>query len=196
MAFSFWDFMQIAAPLAAGAVGTPAAGIAVGAAMQGARTKAEGGTWEDALKSAALGGATGAAGNALAPAMSGIGGAAARQAAEQTPEMFAQNLGAGLAEGGMELSNQQIAALARSQLAGKTASEIVGKEAGKMGVQEAFFENLKNLGNYAELGGGLAEMFRQDSGVMLGPQHMPYIPSNQAYRYFQQNYGGRRRPAY
>ena len=72
MALGLWDIAQFALPLAAGAVGTPAAGAGVAALLAGLEEGTQGGDFKEILKKAAVGGGTSMLGAGAGEALGGV----------------------------------------------------------------------------------------------------------------------------
>jgi len=177
----WWEIAKVAVPIAAGVVGTPAAGVAVSAAMQGADARAKGGSWSDAGKAALIGGglsaATAGMGGGAAGAGQAMGQAAgagagqamskaaqealARELAAQTGEQFATNLGTQLGAEGMNLGAQQMIVQSAAEAA---------KTQGITSAAQAQADKLQKYGNYATEASDLLKEFRGGTQQMLGPQ--------------------------
>jgi len=173
----WWEIAKVAVPIAAGVVGTPAAGVAAAAAMQGADARAKGGSWGDAGKAALIGGglsaATAGMGGGAAGAGQAMGQAAggamseaaqealARELASQTGEQFATNLGTQLGAEGMNVGAQQMIV--------QSAAEVAKKQ-GIQSAAQAQADKLQKYGNYAAEANDLLKEFRGGTGQMLGPQ--------------------------
>lgn len=135
MGFSFYDFMEIAAPIGVAmipGVGIPAS-IALSAAMKGGTTALKGGGIGEIARDAALGAAGGAAGAGTAGAISKIagkaGGAAVEQGGKAATEAFSEagELGFG------EATKQAMGHLAKAGGRQKLAEGVSGAFSGALG---------------------------------------------------------------
>lgn len=77
------DIAQVILPLAASVVGTPLAGAAMSALLEGAESKLEGGSWKEALTKGLVSGGIGAATGGLASGADKIAGEAFKKAASE-----------------------------------------------------------------------------------------------------------------
>jgi hypothetical protein len=113
MGFSFWDVMQIVAPVAATAVGGPAAGIAVSGAMGAGTGIAKGEGVKGALLRGAVGAGTGAVAAGATGALSKGAEGAATKAVQKAgmDASMGKILASGLDDAGMPIvSNSAMAA--------------------------------------------------------------------------------------
>lgn len=146
---AWMDIVQAVAPMAASIVGTPLAGAAVSALLEGTEAKLEGGSFKEALMKGLISGGIGAATGGIA---SGLGGAATEGAKQvgkgvvekAGQEVLDQTIKGGLREGGKFSLG----------LAAKQGGDLVGKEAvgqavetvGKNAVDSSMKEILKATG--------------------------------------------------
>lgn len=128
---SWWDIAEIVVPVAASIVGTPAAGIAVSAAMKGGKAAAEGKGWQGILGQAALGAGTGAVGalgaGAAGKAISGAAEKSAAKVGEKAVEGLAKEA---ISKGGLTIGSMgvpQIAWGAAGEGAIKGATDTISK---------------------------------------------------------------------
>lgn len=133
MGFSWMDFMKIAAPIGVAmipGVGIPAS-IALGAAMQGGMSAAEGGSTKEILRDTLLGGASGAGGAAVAGGISkGLTGAGTKMAEGAGAKALATMATESVPKG-MEQFAKQTARGAMLQKLGTATSGALGKNADK-----------------------------------------------------------------
>jgi hypothetical protein len=132
MAFGLWDIAKIGIPIAAGVVGTPAAGIAASALMGGADPLLKGKGVKEAALGAGLGAASGAAGGAATGALGKALGGGESFLSAVGPEKLA-----GLAEG-------------VKKGAGKAVAERAAAAASEAGRVARFSEQMQELGGLAE----------------------------------------------
>jgi hypothetical protein len=159
---AWMDIVQTIAPIAASVVGTPLAGAAVSALLEGAETKLEGGSFKDALLKGALSGGIGAATGGLAPGADKVAGEAAKVGAG---EVVKAGLGEGAKKGGafglglvadeagnlvQESALKRALASAGDEVVQEGLGSAAGAAAGAVGeagAKQKFLEHITELGN-------------------------------------------------
>jgi hypothetical protein len=136
MGISFWDVMQVVAPVAATAIGGPVAGIAVSGAMGAGGSLAQGEDWRTALLKGGVGAGTGAlaagATGGLSKAATNVGAKAAeRGMAQMAAESVAGGLGTGLpqfSQAALDSATKGLAKKAAFDSVGGALSKSLGKD--------------------------------------------------------------------
>jgi len=193
MGMNWWDIAEIVVPVAASVVGTPAAGIAVSAAMKGGKAAAEGKGIKGIAGQAILGAGTGAAGalgaGALGKAVGKAGEKAATKASEKAVEKLA---GTAVSKGGLStgfMGIPQIAYGAAGPEALSAATETIGKgaaraaTAGKVGdfLQQGLGEEGKSTGMLKTVKSGAKVVGAADQFAQaMGPQPPRFSEQHQA----------------
>lgn len=127
MRVSFMDVMKTVAPIAVAfipGIGVPAA-IALSAAMKGGTTAAEGGSWKEIARDAAIGGATGAAGIGISQ---GVGKMMGKASEKLTEGVFEKATQAMTDTGGMQGVIKGVEIMSK----GSPTGEILGKVGTKL----------------------------------------------------------------
>jgi hypothetical protein len=104
------DIAQVVLPLIASVAGTPLAGAAVSALMEGAEAKLEGGSWKEALMKGLVSGGTGAATAGLAPGADKLAGTAVEVGKGAVVESGKKALTGEVAKKGFDLGTQELGA--------------------------------------------------------------------------------------
>jgi len=133
---AWMDIVQMIAPIAASVVGTPLAGAAVSALLEGAESKLEGGSWKEALTKGAVSGGIGAITGGLAPGADKVAGEAVKQVGKGAVEEAGKKaLTEGVAKEGAKQLGLGLATDSAGELVKNTAMnramESVGGEATK-----------------------------------------------------------------
>ncbi|MHC4120805.1 MAG: hypothetical protein ACYSWO_25215 [Planctomycetota bacterium] len=140
---AWMDIVQMVAPIAASVVGTPLAGAAVSALLEGAESKLEGGSWKEALLKGGLSGGISAATGGLA------GGAdkLATEAAKKTLTEGAKGAGKKLGTEGVGQFLKQGSIEAAKPVIGKTGEELTKAVTGSLSEEAAgrFTEHLGGM---------------------------------------------------
>lgn len=132
---AWMDIAQVVLPIAASVIGTPLAGAAVSMLLEGAETKAEGGSWKDAAMSGAMSGGLSAATGGIA---GGIGGKAGAEGAKQLGKGAVQEAGKKAIEQG---------ALEGAKQAGAFGLDLALDEAGNLAAKTALQRGLSAAGD-------------------------------------------------
>jgi hypothetical protein len=164
------DIVQMIAPIAASFAGTPLAGAAVSALLEGAESKLEGGSWKEALTKGAISGGTSALGGAVIPgadkvagevtkkvgegAVTGLGGEALKEGAKQGGAfglgLTADAAGNLVKEGAMDRAMSGLADESMKSFTNQMAGAAAGAGAGAVGdasAKQKFIEHATELGN-------------------------------------------------
>lgn len=162
---AWMDILQMVGPLAASVVGTPLAGAAVSALLEGAESKLEGGSWKEALLKGGMSGGLGAVTGGLAPGADKVAGEATKQLGKGVVEEAGKKaLSKGAQEGfklglaepsrsvmglGLEKTMapelmDQLGKVAASTGASVTGAAVAG--GGDAGAKQRFIEHMTDLG--------------------------------------------------
>jgi hypothetical protein len=121
---AWMDVVQMIAPIAVSVVGTPLAGAAVSALLEGAESKLEGGSWKEALMKGAISGGVGAATGGLTGGSDKVAGEALKKTVEESTKGAAKKTGESfLTQGTIQ---------GAKNIAGKTGDELIKGVAGSL----------------------------------------------------------------
>lgn len=153
---AWMDIVQVVAPIAASVVGTPLAGAAVSALLEGAEAKLEGGSWKEALMKGAISGGTGMVGGAL------LGGGADKlvgEAFKKTAGEAAKKTAGKAAEKGAESFLTQGIIQNAKPVIGKTGEELTKAVTGSLSEEAAgrFSGHMAGMGRDAMIDKLLSE---------------------------------------
>ena len=140
------DIAQVIAPLAASVVGTPLAGAAVSALLEGAESKLEGGSWKESLMKGLISGGVGAATGGIASGADKI----ATEAAKKTIEEGVKDVGTEVAKDAAGSFLTQGTIQNAKDIAGKTVEGLVNNLATSFS-PEASKQFTKNLADGAPI---------------------------------------------
>jgi len=155
------DIAQVVLPMIASIAGTPLAGAAVGALLEGAESKLEGGTWKEALMKGVMSGA-------LSGATGGIAGGVAGEAGKEAGKQL-------LTQGSIQGAKSLIGKEALKE-AGKGTFETLVKEGGKAAVGETAKGAAKSAATdklIAESSQFLTQGSIKDAQSVLDPSVLP-----------------------
>jgi hypothetical protein len=131
---AWMDIVQMVAPIAASVVGTPLAGAAVSALLEGAESKLEGGSWKEALLKGAVSGGLGAATAGVTGGADKLVGEAFKKTAEEGIKGAA---GKKLAEEGVGQFLKQGTIESAKPVIGKTGEELTKAVTGSLSEEAA-----------------------------------------------------------
>ena len=128
------DIVQVALPLLASVTGTPMAGAAVSALLEGAESKLEGGSWKEALTKSLVSGGIGAATGGLASGTDKLAGEAFKKTAEEGSKIGTKAVAEATkgAAGSFLQPSATVAAGGFKNIAGKTGDELTKGLAGSL----------------------------------------------------------------
>jgi hypothetical protein len=208
---AWMDIVQMIAPIAASVVGTPLAGAAVSALLEGAESKLEGGSWKEALLKGGLSGGLGAATGALPGGADKLVGEALKKTTEETAKGAAKKAGESFLTQGTIKGAQNIAGKTGEELtkgvAGSLTDEaskrftghvsdmardaainkmLASGETGEASAKQTFFEHAQNLGEMglgAYTAGRAEAMQGAQAGALQNQQLMQRIQGAMSGQY-------------